>query len=778
MLNISNINKSYTDGESRQDVLKNLSYVFPNKGFFSILGKSGSGKTTLLNLIGGIDTFDSGEISLGNLNYSQLNNNDWNKVHTNIISFVFQEYNLLDQFTVIENLRFAVPGVKDSMIDDTLSRFDLLDKKDKYPNQLSGGEKQRIAIIRSFLKTSKIILVDEPTGNLDDETSIIIMDFLKELTKEKLVIMITHDKEVAERYSDAVLQLKKGELVCDISFDETSENINIDDISSLPFTLRIASKLAFKQMRKKLAKHFQYILMFSVTLFFLSLGFALLFVNEFSVAAHNLIDSNTLYYTYIPNYIDNTDESTYFNSLNSDIYPYYEAYRIHLEEYEERSSANSYISSLNGFMQYHNDIEIIQGNEPVASDEIVVSDYIAKALEVDFNVSNPIGYTIPNTTLVISGIYKTDYELYLDIFEMDTNFNYDDDINYSLKSIAKYKVDSVYSIMYTSSQFDYTNTFVYLRGHLPDLASDTTSTSVQILSIDHTDDIVYSSFNATIENLNDIYISTEVLSSLVQRDFNFDINSDTEFENYWADHEQELVEYAIDKELGLSQTLRIKDMIYPYDTMTIKGVYTDSRANKYEQTIQVNSSHYNRLFTSDYRYAITNRNASDLEEDMKSIYEKDYEYDGFNLRTIINFKEDTRPVITNIANGFSIILSLFSILLFTNLLSRDITSMNREIGLLRTLGIKMSSISRLFLVEIITLSGISVIIALLLHPIGLRVLNYTFGSGYDELIIVSFNIMTIVYLVFAIILIMLITIIVPFIKLSRLKLIDCIRKND
>jgi ABC-type antimicrobial peptide transport system permease subunit len=332
--------------------------------------------------------------------------------------------------------------------------------------------------------------------------------------------------------------------------------------------------------------------------------------------------------------------------------------------------------------------------------------------------------------------------------------------------------------MYTSSQFDYTNTFVYLRGHLPDLASDTTSTSVQILSIDHTDDIVYSSFNATIENLNDIYISTEVLSSLVQRDFNFDINSDTEFENYWADHEQELVEYAIDKELGLSQTLRIKDMIYPYDTMTIKGVYTDSRANKYEQTIQVNSSHYNRLFTSDYRYAITNRNASDLEEDMKSIYEKDYEYDGFNLRTIINFKEDTRPVITNIANGFSIILSLFSILLFTNLLSRDITSMNREIGLLRTLGIKMSSISRLFLVEIITLSGISVIIALLLHPIGLRVLNYTFGSGYDELIIVSFNIMTIVYLVFAIILIMMITIIVPFIKLSRLKLIDCIRKND
>jgi len=212
MLNISNINKSYTDGESRQDVLKNLSYVFPNKGFFSILGKSGSGKTTLLNLIGGIDTFDSGEISLGNLNYSQLNNNDWNKVHTNIISFVFQEYNLLDQFTVIENLRFAVPGVKDSMIDDTLSRFDLLDKKDKYPNQLSGGEKQRIAIIRSFLKTSKIILVDEPTGNLDDETSIIIMDFLKELTKEKLVIMITHDKEVAERYSDAVLQLKKGNL--------------------------------------------------------------------------------------------------------------------------------------------------------------------------------------------------------------------------------------------------------------------------------------------------------------------------------------------------------------------------------------------------------------------------------------------------------------------------------------------------------------------------------------------------------------------------------------
>ncbi len=781
MLKLSRINKSYGEGNARQKVIKDLSIIFPSSGFFSILGKSGSGKTTLLNIIGGIDSFDSGEMSLFGLNSSTLSKTDWSKIHTHIISFVFQEYNLLDQFTVIENLRFAVPNVEDKIFEETLDKFELLDKKDKYPNQLSGGEKQRIAILRALLKESKVILVDEPTGNLDDDTSLLVINFLKELTKDKLVIMVTHDKEIADKYSDEVLQMRHGTLNR-VSKDDVVSNtlISLDGFSALRLSTFNAMKLSLKQMKMKLGKYIQYVLMFSITLFFLSLGFTLLFVNEFSVASQNLIDTNTLYYKYTPIYIDNSDEKNFFDGLESNVYKYYEPYSYILEENGESSGDNSYISVLNGYIQYNDEIEIILGVSPVQENEIVISDYLAKALETDFenvtSMDDIIGYIIPDTSMVVSGIYKTDYEEYLSIYDMDGNFQYNNDIDSTLKSIAQYKVTDVYSIIYVSSDFNYANTKHQLKGYLPDFSSATTNGSIRITPFTDNDKVVYSAFNDVIISPNDVFVSKEVLSIIIQRDLNYNITSDGEFKAYWDENEQELVEYILGKEISLSHTLRIKDTIYPFDSVVIQGVYSND--DEVTKTIQVSDSLYNEMFVSDYVYAITNDNANDLEEDMKILHSKNYEFDGFNLSSIMSFKEDTKPVIINIANGVSLVFSLFTILLFTNLLSRDITYMHSEIGLLRTLGIRMRSISKLFILEIVVLGFASLLVAIILHPIGLDLLNYIWTADYKDLVIISFDIRTILLMFVAVCIIMLITIIIPFSKLSRLKLIDCIKSNN
>lgn len=779
MLHISGINKTYSQGSTRQYVIKNLSVSFPDVGFFSILGKSGSGKTTLLNILGGIDSFDSGEITLSGLNYTSLSSSDWNKIHANIISFVFQEYNLIDQFTVIENLQFALPNVDNQLIDETLDKFELLEKKDKYPNQLSGGEKQRIAIIRSLLKESRMILVDEPTGNLDEETSLVVVRFLKELTKGKLVIMVTHDTAIAQQYSDQVLLMKQGRLCENIESFSKSQQISLDGLSSLGFSSRRAWRLSLQQMKKKLSKYIQYVLIFSITLFFLSMAFALLFVNEFSVAAHNLIDTNTQYYEYTPIYVNNADEQYFFSQLHSSTYKLYQAYQVSLEEVGN-SSNNSYLSIISGYMAYHDRVEITQGRAPSNDNEIVVSDYFAKALVNDSenisSIDDILGYKIPNTNMIVSGLYKTDYEQYQNVLNLEGNFLYNHDIDPSIESILQYKVSEVYSIVYTSTDFNFSNTNSSVKGFLPDYSSETTNADIRITTLSNMNNYTYSIFNEDLIGPNDCYISKSVLSIIIQRDTNYNITSATEFNDYWNNHEQELVEYVISKEMNLSQVLKNKDIIYPFDTVVIRGVYTAD--DQVVKTIQVPNSLYNEVFTHDYVIALTNNNANELQEDMVTLYNRNYEYNGFNLSAIIHFKEETRPVITSLAIGLSIILSVFTILVFTNLLSRDISNMHSEIGLLRSLGIPMKSISKLYIFEVLIIGFSAILVMMILHPLGLQTLNNIWSSGYRDLIIVSFNIKSLLLCLFALFIILSITIILPLIKLSRLKLIDCIKTNN
>ena len=230
MLELKEIKKSYKIGENRQQVLKGININFRDKDFVSILGASGSGKTTLLNIIGGLDKYDDGDLIIDGVSTKKYSSNEWDSYRNHKIGFIFQNYNLIGHQTILANveLSLTLSGIskknRKARAIKALEEVGLKDHINKKPNQLSGGQMQRVAIARALVNDPDIILADEPTGALDSNTSIQIMDILKKISKNKLIIMVTHNPELAKQYSTRIIELKDGLILKD-SAPYTSENV-------------------------------------------------------------------------------------------------------------------------------------------------------------------------------------------------------------------------------------------------------------------------------------------------------------------------------------------------------------------------------------------------------------------------------------------------------------------------------------------------------------------------------------------------------------------------
>ena len=221
MLQIKNIKKEYVTGDLRQKALDDVSVNFRDNEFVAILGPSGSGKTTLLNIIGGLDRYDSGDLVINGISTKKYKDRNWDSYRNHTIGFVFQSYNLIPHQNVLSNVELAltISGVSKSerrkRAKDALVRVGLEEHMHKRPNQLSGGQMQRVAIARALVNNPDILLADEPTGALDSETSIQVMDMLKEVAKDRLVIMVTHNPELAQQYSTRIVKLRDGKITDD-----------------------------------------------------------------------------------------------------------------------------------------------------------------------------------------------------------------------------------------------------------------------------------------------------------------------------------------------------------------------------------------------------------------------------------------------------------------------------------------------------------------------------------------------------------------------------------
>lgn len=221
MLQLKNIKKSYTTGDFTQVALNNVSLNFRKSEFVAILGQSGSGKTTCLNIIGGLDHYDSGDLIINGKSTKQFKDSDWDAYRNNSVGFIFQSYNLIGHLSIIDNVEMGMTlsGVsskeKHLKALEALEKVGLKDHIHKKPNQLSGGQMQRVAIARALANDPDIILADEPTGALDTSTSEQIMELIKEIADDKLVIMVTHNPELAEQYADRIIKFKDGQVVDD-----------------------------------------------------------------------------------------------------------------------------------------------------------------------------------------------------------------------------------------------------------------------------------------------------------------------------------------------------------------------------------------------------------------------------------------------------------------------------------------------------------------------------------------------------------------------------------
>jgi putative ABC transport system permease protein len=262
MLEIRNIKKSYKTGTFIQHALKDVSISFRPNEFVAILGPSGSGKTTLLNIIGGLDRYDSGDLVINGKSTKKFSDSNWDSYRNNCVGFIFQSYNLINHLNILENVEMSLTlsgvskKVRKQKALDALKQVGLINHAYKKPNQLSGGQMQRVAIARALVNEPDIILADEPTGALDSTTSVQIMELIKEIAKDKLVIMVTHNKELAYDYANRIIELKDGELINDTNPHEQSKNNQEYKIRKTAMSFFTALSLSFKNIEIKKGRTF------------------------------------------------------------------------------------------------------------------------------------------------------------------------------------------------------------------------------------------------------------------------------------------------------------------------------------------------------------------------------------------------------------------------------------------------------------------------------------------------------------------------------------------
>lgn len=444
MIELKNISKSYKSKKGKDTLaLNNVSLTLNNKGMVFILGKSGSGKSTLLNVIGGLDKYDSGEMTILGKSSKDFTQADFDSYRNTYIGFIFQEFNILEDYNVYENVTLALKlqqkEVSDEKIDELFERLELENLKKRKVNELSGGQKQRVAIARALIKNPKIILADEPTGNLDSTTGKEVMNLLKEISKEKLVVIVSHDNEAANIYADRIIEIKDGQIQNDVnklvSSSETDKKEYKTIKSSLP--LKESFQLGLGSLKHKKIKLVFTIFLTICTLLFLSLTDTLSSYNIAKAHAKLLKDNNEefvqiekfKYYDFgdfdLFNRdqinLDEADSKLIEEKIDSNIYEIYRLKSLYtyLNLYE--------ILKINFIYDYNKPYELqiysadivvtdsienitkekIIGRTPQNSNEIVITNYVA-----DMIISNGIEVYEKNENEFIEDyLYKpTNYE--------------------------------------------------------------------------------------------------------------------------------------------------------------------------------------------------------------------------------------------------------------------------------------------------------------------------------------------------------------------------------
>jgi len=421
MLEIKNLTKIYkSKGGVEVKALDDVSLKFPENGMVFLLGKSGSGKSTLLNVCGGLDNPTTGEIVVKERSSINFKQKDFDSYRNTFVGFIFQEYNILEEFTVEENIALALElqgkEKNKESINAILEKVDLKGYNDRKPNTLSGGQKQRLAIARALVKSPEIIMADEPTGALDSKTGEQVFDTLKELSKDTLIMVVSHDRDFAERYADRIIELKDGKVISDLtkekdSFKETTINdIEIkkytkkdSEFISSKFPLRHAVRMGLSSLKLKKFRLFMTTCLCTVAFIMFGLLSTLIFYDkelnfkdtikhanlsymqltkEYQTKHINYVNGKEEYVNYSNNYgtfneeevekyIDKYGSDTFRAVLSTTSYPVQQTYHPY------------YLSSIYAFAYLEEDSKYrsnMIGTYPKNNDEIAITTYSADVI--------------------------------------------------------------------------------------------------------------------------------------------------------------------------------------------------------------------------------------------------------------------------------------------------------------------------------------------------------------------------------------------------------------
>lgn len=425
MLTLKNISMQYEG--SNNLILNNINLSFGENGLVSILGPSGCGKTTLLNIIGGLDKPTNGRVLFDGYDITKLKRKELDKYHNRIIGFVYQNYNLIDYLNVVDNIELINKNI---YIKELLEQFSLSSKKYKKIKHLSGGEKQRVAIARSISNNPKILLCDEPTGALDTKTGHTIMKFLKSISSEILVIMVTHNKELANTYSDRIISLEDGNIVYDSnSYEESSYEIKNFFKTKIKIT-RILN-IILKNLQSKYKRNILSVIAFSVGLISLGLvlGISSGFNKSMELEEKNSLSKYPIYISETSTNLDNELNNIFEEKSNIEDEYIYKKENGHINKLDFE-----YINSLSKIEEFLN----YQINTYLIQDKIInVSDKKIKELEIikGHNIENK------NEIILIATNNTVDENILRSLNLSGNKFSFDEILNREIKiKKEKYKV--------------------------------------------------------------------------------------------------------------------------------------------------------------------------------------------------------------------------------------------------------------------------------------------------------------------------------------------------
>lgn len=841
MIKLKNICKRYISKNKHETLaLNNVTLEFDDHGMVFILGKSGSGKTTLLNVLGGLDCYNDGDMKILNVSSKKFSQKDFDSYRNTYIGFVFQDYNLLEDYDVYSNITIALKlqrkKVNEEKIDKLLKSLNLLELKGRKVNELSGGQKQRVAIARALVKNPKIILADEPTGNLDSENGEQVLKLLKQISKNKLVIIVSHDKESANTHGDRIIEIKDGILINDnnpIIDNNISEEYKTIE-SKLP--IKDCLKLGWSSISHKKCKLFFTILLSTFAMIFLSLSFLLATYNLSLSHAKYMKQEGQSYiqiekkayqdsadYKGANTHLNNKDIQNINGILNRKDYDI--VYRFS-NEYANLNIID--VMNLNIILDIENDktdvyltsftpeiVEIdstfskekIIGNIPTAYNEIVISNYLADLI---------IQYGIKTGEQDEYGMYEKFYPSnYDELVNASKKFTFGNIENIKIVGIIEYDMDK-FQVLKNYKKYggslvedlSYLAHFIYNKIYVKEGFIDFyNDTDANLLSLDYeyelsSNDVEFRDFlsdtsinylNNQIEYYNGIeWVQTDKLNKNqmilnVQQTKNFNL---TDYMNQLSDY--------LNSHPNLEQQEAEKTFFTRYINTNIIGQHVNLKVSLDDfeeifENIEIigitgmlddeNETYFSKELLSEYIgsnfSAIGVRITENDEKKLRKILSEFPIYGEYSAETpyseSIRVHMDTINMLKRFTSYVSIALLLFTVILISNFIFTSIHYQRKNIGILRALGTRQNDIIKIFILEGFIISNFTGV----LSTFGLMeistLLNNTILSGADLALtpfIVHFQI--VLYLFVTIFIIIVISSIIPLVKFSKMKPVDVI----